>query len=66
MLSCKSKKKLSFQYLFNMCILGEVVDERLIRGKMRNHLEKYGIKTTDWVITFINNAKLRNIDILKS
>lgn len=49
---------------FNICVLGEVVDEDLIREKLRGYFAKYGIKTTDWDIVFYGNAKIRNSDIL--
>lgn len=49
---------------FNICILGEVVDEDLIREKLRGFFAKYGLKATDWDITFFGNTKIRNSDIL--
>ena len=49
---------------FNICVLGEVVDEDLIRGKLRGFFAKYGLKATDWDIAFFGNSKIRNSDIL--
>ncbi len=51
---------------FNICILGEVADENLIYRKLREYFAKYGIETNKWDITFYNNAKLRNSDILNN
>jgi type III restriction enzyme len=51
---------------FNICVLGEVVDENLIREKLRDFFAKYGLKTTDWDIDFYGNNKLRKSDTLKS
>ncbi len=48
---------------FNICVLGEVVDEDLIREKLRGFFAKYGLKATDWDIAFIGNSKIRNSDI---
>lgn len=50
--------------LFNICILGEVVDEDLIREKLRGFFAKYGLKATDWDIAFFSNSKIRNSDVL--
>lgn len=49
---------------FNICILGEVVDEDLIREKLRGFFAKYGLKATDWDIAFFGNSKIRNSDVL--
>ncbi|MBU0578696.1 hypothetical protein KJ628_01805, partial [Patescibacteria group bacterium] len=49
---------------FNICVLGEVVDEDLIREKLRGFFAKYGLKATDWDIVFIGNSKIRNSDVL--
>jgi type III restriction enzyme len=49
---------------FNICVLGEVVDEDLIREKLRGFFAKYGLKATDWDIAFISNSKIRNSDVL--
>ena len=49
---------------FNICILGEVVDEDLIREKLRDYFAKYGVKTTDWDIVFYGNTKIKNSDVL--
>lgn len=49
---------------FNICVLGEVVDEDLIREKLRDFFAKYGVKTTDWDIAFYGNSKIRNSDVL--
>src|SRR3989344_1199858 len=46
---------------FNICVLGEVVDEDLIREKLRGFFAKYGLKATDWDIAFFGNSKIRNI-----
>ena len=49
---------------FNICILGEVVDEDLIREKLRDYFAKYGVKTTDLDIVFYGNTKIKNSDVL--
>jgi len=49
---------------FNICVLGEVVDEDLIREKLRGFFAKYGLKATDWDIAFFGNSKIKNSDIL--
>lgn len=49
---------------FNVCVLGEVVDEDLIREKLRGFFAKYGLKVTDWDIAFFGNSKIRNSDVL--
>jgi type III restriction enzyme len=49
---------------FNICVLGEVVDEDLIRGKLRGFFAKYGLKAIDWDIAFFGNSKIRNSDVL--
>ena len=49
---------------FNICILGEVVDEDLIRERLRGFFAKYGLKATDWDIAFFGNSKIRNSDVL--
>lgn len=51
---------------FNICILGEVSDEALIMQELQKYFTKQGIGTKDWDIKFINNAKLKNADILRS
>ncbi len=49
---------------FNICILGEVVGEDLIREKLRGFFAKYGLKATDWDVAFFGNSKIRNSDVL--
>lgn len=49
---------------FNICILGEVVGEDLIREKLRGFFAKYGLKATDWDVAFFSNSKIRNSDVL--
>jgi len=49
---------------FNICILGEVADENLIRKKLQEYFAKYGVKATQWDISFFSNTKLRNSDVL--
>ena len=49
---------------FNICIAGEVADENLIRKKLQEYFAKYGIKATQWDISFFSNTKLRNSDVL--
>jgi type III restriction enzyme len=49
---------------FNICILGEVVDEDLMHERLRVFFAKYGLKATDWEITFYNNSKIKNSDVL--
>ncbi len=49
---------------FNICIIGEVVDENLIRKKLQEYFAKYGVKATRWDTSFFSNTKLRNSDVL--
>lgn len=49
---------------FNICVLGEVVDEDLIREKLRGFFAKYGLRATDWDVSFFGNSKIRNSDVL--
>lgn len=49
---------------FNICIAGEVADKNLIRKKLQEYFAKYSVKATQWDISFFNNTKLRNSDIL--
>jgi type III restriction enzyme len=51
---------------FNICVLGEVADEALIRKELNQYFQKIGISTTYWYIEFLNNTKLQNSDILRS
>ena len=61
----EEKKNIKISTPFNICILGEVVDEDLIRETLRDYFAKYGVKATDWDIDFYGNNKLRKADILK-
>lgn len=49
---------------FNICVLGEVVDEDLIRERLRDYFAKYGLKAIDWDIVFYGNSKIKNSDVL--
>ena len=60
----EAKKNVKIPKPFNLCILGEVVDEDLIREKLRDYFAKYGVKTTDWDIAFYSNTKIKNSDVL--
>jgi type III restriction enzyme len=60
----KEKKNIKFPVPFNICILGEVCDEDLIRENLKNYFAKYGLKATDWDIVFYSNTKIRNSDVL--
>lgn len=60
----EEKRDLNIPVPFNICILGEVVDEDLIREKLRDYLAKYGLKATDWDMAFFGNSKIRNSDVL--
>ncbi len=59
-----SQKELKIQKPFNLCVLGEVVDENSIKQELNNYFLKYGVNATDWNIDFFNNVKLRNSDIV--
>jgi len=58
--------KIKISTPFNICILGEVINEDLIHEKLQSYFAKYGVKATDWDIDFYGNNKLRKSDILKS
>jgi len=62
--STTEKKDIKISTPFNICILGEVVDENLIREKLEDYLAKYGLKATNWDIVFYGNSKIRNSDVL--
>ena len=61
-----NKQKINIPIPFNICVLGEVSDEALIRKELNQYFQKQGIETNDWDIDFFNNVKLQNTDILKS
>ena len=58
------KKNVKIPKPFNLCILGEVVDEDLMLEKLRDYFAKYGLKATDWEAVFYGNSKIRNSDVL--
>ena len=60
----EERKETKIPIPFNICILGEVCDEDLIRENLRDYFAKYGLKATDWDIVFYGNTKIRNSDIL--
>lgn len=60
----EEKKGIKIPTPFNVCILGEVVNENLIRERLRDYFAKYGLKVTDWDIVFYGNSKIKNSDIL--
>jgi len=60
----QEKDDIKISVPFNICVLGEVVDEDLIREKLRDFFAKYGLKSTDWDITFYGNSKIKNSDVL--
>lgn len=51
---------------FNICVLGEISDQALVRNELNKYFEKIGISTTNWDIEFFNNTKLGNTNILRS
>lgn len=51
---------------FNICVLGEVSDQALIRNELNKYFAKIGIDTLDWDIEFFNNVRLENSTILRS
>ena len=59
-----SQKELKIQTPFNICVLGEVVDENAIQQELNNYFVKCRISATDWNIDFFNNIKLRNSDVV--
>ena len=59
-------QKIEISKPFNICVLGEVSDESLIRSELNKYFEKIGVNTTDWDIEFFNNTKLGNSNILRS
>lgn len=60
----EAKKNVKIPKPFNLCILGEVVDEDLLLEKLRDYFAKYGLKATDWEVAFYGNSKIRNSDVL--
>lgn len=59
-------KTLNIEKPFNICVLGEVSDIKIITKELNSYFDKIGIATTDWNIEFFNNSKLQNSNILKS
>lgn len=51
---------------FNICVLGEVSDQALIRSELNKYFAKIGVDTINWDIEFFNNTKLGNSNILRS
>lgn len=51
---------------FNICVLGEVSDQGLIRYELNAYFAKIGVSTTSWSVDFISNTKLENANIYKS
>jgi len=60
------QKKLEIPLPFNICVLGEVVEESLIRSELHKYFQKLEVATTEWNVDFINNEKLRKTSVLKS
>jgi type III restriction enzyme len=60
------KKTIKLNIPFNICILGEVSDQSLIREELNNYFEKIAVKITDWKIEFFNNSKIQNTKLLRS
>lgn len=58
------KKNVKIPKPFNLCILGEVVDESLMLEKLLDYFARYGLKATDWEVVFYGNSKIRNSDVL--
>jgi type III restriction enzyme len=48
---------------FNVCIIGETVDDDLILKDTRKYFTKYGLGANDWDIQFISNSKLKSSDV---
>ena len=62
----KKRNEIKIDKPFNICVLGEVTDQALIRNELNNYFEKIGVATTDWKIEFFNNSKLQNTNVLRS
>ncbi len=60
------KKTVEIEKPFNICVLGEVSNQALIRNELNNYFEKIGLSATDWKIEFFNNSKLENTNVLRS
>jgi type III restriction enzyme len=59
-------QKINISIPFNICVLGEVSEEKLIRKELNQYFQKIGVSTTDWNIEFFNNTKLGSSNILRS
>jgi len=57
-------EKFNLPVPFNICIIGETTEESAILVKMNSYFAKFGLKATDWDISFNNNSKIRNTDVL--
>lgn len=57
-------KKIDIPKPFNICVLGEVVDEDGVRSEMREYFAKYRLAANEWDLDFYNNSKLKNTDIV--
>jgi type III restriction enzyme len=62
----QDRKDVEIEKPFNICVLGEVSDQALIRSELNNYFEKIGLSAIDWKIEFFNNSKLQNTNVLRS
>ncbi|KAA6331116.1 hypothetical protein EZS27_020247 [termite gut metagenome] len=62
----QDNREIEVEKPFNICVLGEVSDERLIRNRLNNYFEKIGVDTINWSIEFFNNIRLQNSNVLRS
>ena len=50
---------------FNICILGETTKKEIITSSLRLFFLKYGLKSTEWRVEFVDNSKLHNTSVLR-
>lgn len=60
------EKEIKIEKPFNICVLGEVSDQALIRKELNKYFDKIGVATIDWNIEYFNNSKLQNSNVLRS
>lgn len=62
----ESSETLTIPTPFNICILGEVSNEDVILQALQTYFTRHSIRTNDWSLKFVNNAKLKSSDVLRS
>ena len=59
----KFKGALDIPRPFKICVVGETVNDGLIKTELRSLFDKHGLKASEWGIDYVNNSKLRKTDV---